>query len=181
MGTVVGLETAAGVVLAGDRRTIRGGTVASNRTERVFDFEGIGAAAIGDEGAVGDFRRHLDAELRAERQERDREIDADVLARIAARVAEDTGVEAIVSTHDDEGAARLRQVGLDGSVLAEPIVAIGSGAPLALGQLEAADRDIDLSSAETLLREILETVADRDPETGGGVDVWSLATRESSL
>lgn len=178
MGTVVAIETTGGAAIAGDRLATRGGTVTSGSAERVFDLDAVGAGAVGEEGDVDAFRRRLDAELRSERMERHREIDVEVLARIAAEIAGDVGVEAVVATRDEEGVARIRQIGPDGSVLPGPVVALGSGAPIALGRLEAADRDRDLDATEELVRETVETVAERDADTGEVVDRWSLASRE---
>lgn len=178
MGTVVAIETSGGAAIAGDRLATRGGTVTSGGAERVVDLDEVGGGAVGEQGDVDEFHRRLDSELRSERMEREREIDVDLLARIAARIAEDAGVTAVVSTHDDEGVARIRQVGPDGSVLSGPIVAIGSGAQVALGRLEAAERERDLRSTEELARETIETVAERDTDTGEEVDLWSLPSKE---
>ena len=174
MGTVVAIETDGGIAIAGDRRATQDGTVTSESAERVFDFDEVGAGAVGEGGDVDEFRRQLETEL--EEAERDREITADVLGNVAADVAEETGVEAVVATHDDEGVARGRRVGPDGSILSGPEFALGSGAQSALGVLESADRGRDLHSTEEFVRDVMETVAERDPDTGEDVDVWSLAS-----
>ncbi len=179
MGTVVAIETTGGAAIAGDELATRGGTVTGGGADRVFEFDGAGAGAVGDESDVDEFRRRLDAELREKRMDRDREVDVDLLARIAAAVAEDVGVDAVVAARDDDGAARIRQVDADGGVLPGPVVALGSGAPVALGRLEAADRDLDLRATEDLLAETLATVAERDADTGGDVDRWSLPSESA--
>lgn len=175
MGTVVAIETAGGVAIAGDRRATRGGTVTGASADRVLDLDEVGAGAVGDPGDVDEFGRRLEAEVEEFERDRDRAVDVEALGRIAARVAEATGVEAAVATRDGEGAARLRQVGPDGSVLDDPVGAFGSGAQIALGRLDTADRDRDLAGSEAFVRDVVETVAERDPETGEDVDVWSLA------
>lgn len=179
MGTLVAIETDGGAAIAGDKRTTSSGTVTGESAERVFDFDDIGAGAVGNEGDVGEFRRQLEAELKEYELERDSDVDVETLGRIGARVAEDTGVEAVVATHDDEGVARLRQVGPDGSALSDSAIARGSGAEIALGRLEAADRDRDVRSTEEFVRNVVETVAERDPETGDDVDTWSLANEST--
>lgn len=135
----------------------------------MFDLDEVGAG--GEEGDVGEFRRQREAEL--EEAERDREITVEVLGNLAADLAEDTGVEAVVATRDDEDVARGRRVGSDGSVLSGSEFAMGSGAQVALGVFESADRGRDLPSTEVFLRDVLETVAERD--TGEEVDLWSFA------
>lgn len=178
MGTVVAIETDGGAAIAGDKRVIHGGTVTGESATRVVDLEGAGAGAVGEEGAVDAFQRRLEVELQDAR--RDREVTADVLGRIAAPIAEETGVEAVVAAHDNEGVARIRQVGSDGSVLSDPVAALGSGTQAALGQLEGVDRGEDPDSSEELLREVLKNVAKRDSTTGDEVDCWSLANESAN-
>lgn len=173
MGTVVAIETEGGVAIAADRRATRDGTVTGESVERILDLDDVGAGAVGDEGAVGDFRRRLKAAVNE--MAHDREVDIENLGRTAGRIAEDAGVEAVVAAHDDEGVARLRQVGSDGSVLSDSYTAIGSGAAVALGRLETADRDRELESTEDYVRDVVETVAERDSDTGEAVEVWSVA------
>lgn len=179
MGTIVAIETDDGVAIAGDRRTTHSGTVTGDTANRVFDLDGIGAGAVGQEGDVDEFRRQLEAELREAELERGMDVDADSLGRIAARVAQDAGVDAVVAARDGDGAARLRQVGPDGSVLSDRSAAVGTGAELALGRLESADRDVDLAATEEFLRETVESLAERDPETGDEVELWSLASEST--
>jgi proteasome beta subunit len=178
MGTVVAIETAAGAVLAADKRTLRRGTVTEG-PKRVFDLDGAGAAAVGDQGDVDEFGRRLESEVRSDRTERDRKVNVDRLARVAAEVASAAGVDAVVAAHDEDGVARIRQVDDEGAVLEGPFVALGSGAQIATGRLEGADRDRALDAAEDLARETLETVAERDPETGEEITVWSLASEDA--
>lgn len=174
MGTIVAVETDGGVAIAGDSRTTRDGTVASEAAGSVFDFGEVGAGAVGDQGDVDELRRRLDVEL--DETERDREVTIEVLATIAADVAEDTGVEAVVACRDDDGTARAKQVDPDGGILPGPVFALGSGAQVALGMLESADRDRELGSTEAFVRDVMESVAERDADTGSNVDLWSLAS-----
>lgn len=174
MATIVAIETDGGVSIAGDRRVTSGGTVTSESAERVFDLGDVGAGVVDEAGDAGEFERRLEAEL--EEAERERRVDVEVLARIAARVAEETGVEAVVATHDDEGIARLRRIDRDGSILSGEAFAFGSGGEIALGLLEGADRSRDLESTEQFAREVVETVAERDPHTGREIDTWALAS-----
>jgi len=175
MGTVIAFEADGGVAIAGDTRTTAGGTV-TGEVQRVFDLEEVGAGAAGDSGSVQAFGRGLDAALRERAFERDGPLGPDELARAAAEVAEDVGVEAVVATRDADGVARVRQVGPDGSVLEGPVVALGSGAGLALGRLEAMGLDVDAGALAATARDVLETVAARDAGTGEDVDVWTLGS-----
>lgn len=174
MSTIVGIETDSGTVLAGDRIHTEESTRVSDSVDRVFTFENAGAAAVGDPGAIDEFERRLDAETKRYRIEQDRPIGIERLARTAGSIAEDTGVEAIVSARDDDSVARLRSIGSDGAVLSDTTVAFGSGAELVLGQLEGVDVNGDIDEVEEQVRDLFATISERDSETGEDVETWTL-------
>lgn len=173
MGTIAGVECANGVVIAGDKRAMSGGTVTSETAENVYEYGEVGVAVIGDRGGTDEFARQFEANVRKFRTEGE-SASITKLANVAADITEETGVDVIVAARDDDGTARIREVGSDGSVLDDSIAARGSGATVALGNLETADLDVDVDEAEALLRETLTAVAERDTETGDEIDVWVL-------
>lgn len=174
MSTIVGVETDGGVALAADRTSVADGTV-GGEVDRVFAFEDAGAAAVGDPGDVADFGRRLRSELDRDRLERDRPPSVDRVARLASEIAESAYVEALVAARDEDGAPRLRSIDASGAVLADTVAAAGTGAGVALGVLEEASLDPAPDGLEARVREVVATVADRDPETGDEIDSWSLA------
>lgn len=174
MGTVLGLEIDEGVLLAGDRTEVRGRTRVGDAVRRVFDFEAAGAAGVGTPGGLREFGAQLDADVSKYRTERDERIEIGRLAHMAVPIARTTGVDAIVAAPDEESTARLRSVRHDGSILAETTVALGSGAQLALGRLEAIEPESDLAAAEREVRDLFDAIHERDPETGSEVDTWTL-------
>ncbi|WP_152042917.1 20S proteasome subunit A/B [Salinigranum salinum] len=186
MATIVGLRCRDGVVLAGDRVLVRDGRIESRNRRHVFDFDDVGAAAVGSD--VDRFADRLAGELRSYRLDRG-SVSVAVLERLASELASGTGMEAVVAgrDRDDEGErengtgrAALRGVYADGSTLGDPPMALGSGASLALGQLEAADLDsMSVAEAETFVHDLFETVAERDPGTGAETDVWTLSDTTS--
>lgn len=178
MSTIIGIECADGAVLAGDTADVSGGSVRSTSKERVFDLGDYGAAAVGASGSIDAFERRLDTERRQYETEQAGELTVETLARRAADVADDEGVDVLVCARDEDGTARIRAVARDGGVTDDPYAAFGTGAPMAMGQLETADRDVDLDEAEALVREILSAVEARDAETDGDVDVYRLASAE---
>lgn len=175
MGTVVAVEADAGAVVAGDRRATEGGVVSSDEFRRVFDVEGVGVGVAGDPGAVQSFRRQFEAAVRDREFETDDHPDVEAVARIAARTAEEAAVDAVVAARDDAGVPRIRQVDADGSVLTGPAVALGSGAQFALGQLESISPTGDVEDLAETARSVVESAMERDADTGGDVDVWTLA------
>jgi 20S proteasome alpha/beta subunit len=175
MGTVVAVEADAGVVVAGDTRTGEDGVVSSDRFRRVFDVDGVGVGVAGAAGPVQEFRRQLAAAIRDRQFETDGGPDIDAVGRIAARTAQGASVDAVVAGRDTSGVPRIRQVDADGSVLAGPAVALGSGARIALGQLEAISPTGDIDDLAATARSVVASTMERDADTGGDVDTWTLA------
>lgn len=174
MGTVVAVETDGGAAVAGDSLATHDGTVTSKHVDHVFDFEGVGAAATGDRTGVNEFERELGAKLRSERIDSDGSLGLDRVVALAREAAEMAEVEAVVVARDGDGVARVRRVGATGAVTEGPVVALGTGAAVALGVVEDADRSGDAEAAAKLVRDAVEAAADRDAETGGEIEVWTL-------
>jgi proteasome beta subunit len=174
MSTIVGIRCRDGVVIAGDRLLVRDERVESRNRQHVFDLdEGVGAAAVGPD--VDRFADRLESELRSYRLERGA-VSLAAVERFAGEIADETDHEAIVAAPDDDDRATARGVYADGATLADPPMALGSGASLALGQLEAADLDtLSVRDAEPFVRDLFESIAERDPGTGEEIDVWTLA------
>lgn len=177
MGTVIGIRLEDGVALAADRRATDGSTVRSDRLEKLFGFDAAGAVAAGSASAIQEFGRQLEDEIRQlrSRQNRDEGPRIDALERLAGEAASESGAEAIVAARDGEGVASLRAIGSDGAAVEDPVLAQGTGAQVALGQLEDIDRGSDIGDAADLLEDVFETVSERDAETGDEIDVWTLA------
>jgi 20S proteasome alpha/beta subunit len=174
MATIVGIEADGGGTIAGDRLLTRGGTVESEDKRHVFDFGDVGAASVGDSGGIDEFRRRLESEVESHETEHGEAMDLTRLASIASDIAADEGVEAIVVGRDD-GAASIRGIGSDGSVLSDDVVAFGSGAQVAIGVLEGREDGIEVDDAEELARDAVETASDRDTDTGADVDTYRLS------
>lgn len=176
---MIAVETDGGVAVGGDSLATDDGTVTSEHVDHVFEFDGVGAAATGSRTGVNEFEREFGAKIRSQRLETDTPLSLDRLASLAAEVTRTAEVEAVIAAPDGDGTPRVRRVGGDGSVTEGPIVALGTGAAVALGVLEGADLHVDVDDAAALVRETMETVADRDTETGGEIEVWTLPADET--
>lgn len=176
MGTVVGVRLADGVALAADKRATGGSTVRSESVEKLFAFDGAeaGAVAAGETGPIQTFGRKLDTEVRQRGTEQGSPIRIDPLSRLAGELASETGIEAVVAARDGDGAARMRAIDSAGGELDEPVVAQGTGAQFALGQLDGMDRGIPVGKASEVLESMFERIAERDTETGEDCEVWTL-------
>jgi len=170
MPTVVAFETEAGAVLAADRLVVANDTVSSKNADRVAEFGDCGAAAVAD---PDEFRRELDGQRRAYETDHGENPRIEPFTRMATDVASQVGTDAAVLARDGDGGARVRAVYADGSVIDDSPVALGTGAELAFGRLEAGVPE-DLTEAESFAREVIEGVAERDTRTGDEADVWAL-------
>ena len=173
MSTVIGVTSAGGVAIVGDRVVASGGHVRSRSRQHVFDAGRVGFAVVAaDVGGVAD---RLSSEIRAYRTERG-DLDIDPLARMASDLAAEFDATLLLAARDDDGRPALRAVAADGGVTADDVAAFGSGASVALGVLEAGhDPDATLDEAATLGRDALSAAAERDAGTGTDLDSYRLS------
>jgi len=173
MSTVVGVACASGVVLAGDRVATADGHVRSRSRQHVFDFGRAGVAVVVAD--VDGFVDRLDSEIRTYRMERG-ELRIDPFTRTVSDLAAEFDVSGVVAGYDGADDPVLRSVVADGSSTEDDLTAFGSGAPVALGVLEADhDPDATLDAAATLARDALHAAAERDAGTGTDVDTYRLS------
>lgn len=178
MGVVVAVAADGGVALASDTLAVGGdGGVTSENAQQLYEFDDAVVGAIGDRGDVDAFARRVRGELQQLDVEPGRHTDAAAVSRIVAEAAADGDVEALVAARDG-GDVTAQQVDSDGGVVSVETGAVGSGAALALGYLESADAPDDLAAATALARESVDAARDVDPESGGDVDVATLADDE---
>jgi proteasome beta subunit len=174
MGTVVGVRFEDGVALAADKRTTSGGSVRSENMEKLFGRDAAGAVAAGEPSAIGTFGRKLDTGIRRRQTEQGTTIRIGPLSRLARDLATETGVEAVVAARDGDLVARIHAIDSFGGELAEEVVAQGTGAEFALGQLEGIDRERAVQEAPEILGSVFNNVAERDSETGKEIEIWTL-------
>ena len=171
MPTVVAFETEGGAVVAADRLVVADGRVSSKRADRIAEFGDCGGAAVAD---PGEFRRELDGKRRAYEADHGGNPGIEPFTRAATDVARAVGTDAVVAARDGNGDAQVRAVYADGSVIDDSPVALGTGAELAFGRLEAGV-PADLDEAAAFAGDLIEGVAERDTRTGDEADVWTLA------
>ncbi|MEF8802352.1 MAG: hypothetical protein V5A38_12550 [Halolamina sp.] len=171
MPTVIAFESDAGVVVAADRTVVRGTTIASTSADRMLEFDDCGGAVVDDPDEA---RRHIDVELRRYRTEHGESPTVEPYTRLLRDVVRDVGTDAVAAARDRDGEAQVRAVYANGSVLEDPPLALGTGAELALGRLEAS-RPSELAEAAEFASDLLAGVAERDTRTGEEHDVWTLA------
>lgn len=177
MSTVVAIEAPTGVAIAGDTRVAYDGTASSDRFQRVFDLRGVGIGVDGESAEVQEFWRSFETALRDRGLETGDAPGVDAVARITARETQKAGVNAVVGARDADGIARLRKVSADGRVIDDDAVALGGRNAVAFG-VEALGAERAGNDPAAAVRNVLETMMERDVATGGEVDVWTLASAD---
>lgn len=173
MSTVLGVASAGGVALAGDRVAVADGRVRSRNRQHVFGFGRVGAAVVVAD--VDGFADRLESDVRAYRTERG-DVRIDPLARMASDLAVEFDVSVAVAGRDDDGVPDLRAIAADGRLTDDDVSAFGSGASVALGVLDARyDAVTTLAETTTLARDALAAAAERDPGTGTDLDLYRLS------
>ena len=86
-------------------------------------------------------------------------------------------VETIVAGLDPDGKAKLYVLDSLGSITEEPYAAVGSGATIALGYLEANYKDdMKLEEAIRIAENAVKTAIIRDAGSGDGIDLLSISS-----
>ncbi|WP_440060263.1 archaeal proteasome endopeptidase complex subunit beta [Thermogladius sp. 4427co] len=181
-GTVIGIRTVDGVVLAGEKRLTYDGFVLSKNVKKIFPV--TDRVAVGFAGLAGDINylyRILRVEAKLYELEHGREIRARSLAKLLSVILYSYKLfpmltEVVVGGFDEgPGLYVLDPVG---SLIEEKYAALGSGSQLALGIIEQNYKeDMSVEDAKNLaVKAILEAI-ERDVLSGDGVDLLIL-TRE---
>ncbi len=176
-GTLVGLTTRGGVLLAADTRTSEGTVVRSERVQKIDRVHPTAAVGSTDHlGTVQSFVRAI--RLEADRYETDRG-EPMTLAELGTVAAEELRSASAPGTFvlggvDDDG-SHVFHLRRDGGVLEDEYVVVGSGQQLAAGVLEAeATESLTMAEARQIAGRALESSAERDAQTGVGVRVAEI-------
>jgi len=176
-GTLVGLATRDGVLLAADTRTSQGTVVRSERVQKLAQVHPTAAIGSTDHlGAAQSFVRTI--RLEADRYETDRghPMTLPELSTVAAGTlrSESEAGTFVLGGVDAEG-AHVFCLHPDGGVLEDEFVAVGSGQEVATGVLEAEATDsLPMAEARRVAGRALASSAERDALTGVGVRIAEI-------
>ena len=177
-GTIVGLKTKEGAVLASDTRAVGYYLVLSKRARKIFKLEEkLGAAFSGAPGDIQSLVSILQAEANLYRIEHGRSISTKGLAQIASNVLQSRRwypylLEGILCGFEEEGCVLLTLDPAGGRVEEEDFASGGTGAQVAYGVLERNYRKgLSLLEGEKLAVEAIQTAIERDAATGDKVVV----------
>ncbi|MCY0867950.1 MAG: proteasome subunit beta [Desulfurococcus sp.] len=182
-GTVVGLKTSEGVVLASEKRLTYDGFILSRNARKIHMVTSrVGVGFAGLMGDVNFLVRLLKLEAKNYELQHGREIKARSLAKLLSVILYSYKLipmltEVVVGGYDNDTPS-IYILDPVGSLIEEKYAALGSGAQLALGYIEPRYKpDLTLSEAEELAVNAIKAVIERDVLSGDGVDI-AIISRE---
>ena len=176
-GTLVGIATRDGILLAADTRTSQGTVVRSERVQKLAQVHPTAAMGSTDHlGVMQSFVRTI--RLEADRYETDRG-DPMTLPELSTVAAEKLRAESESGTFVlggvDADGSHVFCLRPDGGVLEDEFVAVGSGQEIATGVLEAEATDsLPMAEARRVAGRALASSAERDALTGVGVRIAEI-------
>ena len=175
--TTVGLVCTNGVVLASEKRVSWGRLIMSRAGKKVFVITpNIGLAFAGLVSDMQALAREAVAYANLFGLENNRSINVKAMAKLISNLLFQRRLlpllmETVVGGVDDEG-PMVYALDPVGSVIPDKFVSAGSGAPIAMGLLEANYReDMSLEEGAALTLQAIKSAVARDAASGDGVDM----------
>ncbi len=175
--TVVGLVCSDGVLLAAEKRVSWGRMVMSKVGKKVFRVTpNMGLAFAGLVSDMQALTREATAYANLFRLENNRPIAVKAMAKLISNMLFQRRLmpllmETLVGGVDGEGPA-LYSMDPVGSLIPDKFITAGSGAPIAMGLLEAQYSDeMDLEAGGELALNAIRSAVARDVASGDGVDM----------
>jgi len=174
---VVGLVCSDGVVLAAEKRVSWGRMVMSRAGKKVFRVTpNMGLAFAGLVSDMQAMTREATAYANLFRLENNRPIAVKAMAKLISNMLFQRRLmpllmETLVGGVDGEGPA-LYSMDPVGSLIPDKFITAGSGAPIAMGLLEAQySEEMDLEAGGELALNAIRSAVARDVASGDGVDM----------
>ncbi len=180
--TTVGLVCRDGVLLASERRYSYGTFVMSKVAKKVFKItDTIGVACAGIIGDMQVLARETLAYMSLYQYERDRTATVKNAAKLLATLLSGRRMfpylaQTIIGGMDNDKPG-LYVLDPIGSVLEDKFAAVGTGAEIAMGVLEAEYREgLSLEEAKPIILRAIKSALARDISSGDGVDVMMISS-----
>jgi len=175
--TTVGLVCSDGVVLASEKRVSWGRLVSSKHGKKVFKLtDNIGLAFAGLMSDMQALVREASAYANLFRLEKGRPISTKSMSKLISNMLFNRRMmpllmETVVGGVDDDG-PRLYSMDLVGSLIPDNFISAGTGAPIAMGVLEAEyGEGLDCEAGAELAVKAVKAAVARDAVSGDGIDL----------
>ncbi len=178
--TTVGVVCKDGVLLASERRYAYGTFVMSKVAKKIFKItDNIGVACAGIVGDMQVLSREVLAYMNIYRYERGRQATVKNAAKVMVNVLSSRRMfpylaQTIIAGVDD-GKPDLYVLDPIGSVLGDKFAAVGTGAEVAMGVLEAEYREgLSVEEARPIVMRAVKSALARDISSGDAIDLMII-------
>ncbi|HIQ10934.1 MAG TPA: proteasome subunit beta, partial [Pyrodictium sp.] len=176
------------VILAAERRVSYGGFVVSKSGKKLFKItDRLGLACAGLFADMQNISKMLKANIEYYELVTGRPLSIKAAARLLASILYSNKLfpflsETIVGGIDFDNTTRLYVMDPLGSLIEDDYAAIGSGAPIAIGVLEANYReDLKFDDAKNLIIKAIKAAIERDAISGDGIDILAFRLQNNQV
>lgn len=186
--TSVGIRGKDYVILAAERRVSYGGFVVSKSGKKLFKItDRLGLACAGLFADMQNISKVLKANIEYYELVTGRPLSIKAAARLLASILYSNKLfpflsETIVGGIDFDNTTKLYVMDPLGSLIEDDYAAIGSGAPIAIGVLEASYRkDLEFNAAKDLIIKAIRAAIERDAISGDGIDILAFRLQNDQV
>ena len=177
--TAVGISYDGGIILAAEKRVSYGNFVVNKNTKKIFPVtEFVGAACAGMIADMQVLVRQVSALAKIRRLEIRRSVATNSIAKLMSVIMFERRFFPLLTQVVVGGVEYRPQIfTLDplGSVLPDDYAAVGSGAEMALGVMDAEySRDMSEENARNLVIKAIKSSILRDSSSGDGIDILTI-------
>ena len=177
--TAVGISYDGGIILAAEKRVSYGNFVVNKNTKKIFPVtEFVGAACAGMIADMQVLVRQVSALAKIRRLEIRRNVATNSIAKLMSVIMFERRFFPLLTQVVVGGVEYRPQIfTLDplGSVLPDDYAAVGSGADMALGVMDAEySRDMSEENARNLVIKAIKSSILRDSSSGDGIDILTI-------
>jgi proteasome beta subunit len=180
--TTLGLICTDGVILASDKRVSWGRLVSSRHGQKVFKLtDNIGLAFAGLMSDMQALVRESSAYANLFRLEKGRPITTQAMAKLISNMLFNRRMmplimETVIGGVEQDG-PKLFSMDLIGSLIPDDFISAGSGAPIAMGVLEAEyNKEMTCETGSDLAVKAIKAAIARDAVSGDGIDLIIIKT-----
>jgi proteasome beta subunit len=178
--TTIGLVCKDGVVLASERRVAWGTFVLSKAGKKVFKItDKIGVACAGLMSDMQVIAHTMEAQAALYTLDERRAMPVKAAAKLLSNILfQRRGMPLFAQTiiaGVGEGGPKMFVLDLLGSLIEDKYAAVGSGAQVAIGVLEAEYKDgISVEEGKEMVVKAIRSAVERDAASGNGVDILTI-------
>lgn len=180
--TAVGISFNNGVLLASEQRVSFGNFLVNKNTKKTFVLtENVGAACAGMVADMNVLARQVAALSKIRKMEIRRKVPTNSVAKLMSVIMFERRyfpllTQVIVGGYDDK--PRIYTLDPLGSLLPDEYAAVGSGAEMALGILDAQyNSQMNEDDAKNLAIKSIRSAIQRDASSGDGIDILTISNR----